>query len=96
MNKLIVLYGLMLTSFSAISQAIIANPQDTNNEGGELVLMNSNSIYNKWNIDNYQGNLRFFHDGIVYFNLNSLGDIQVQENLFALGNVGIVAIGVNS
>ncbi len=57
-----------------VGQAIIANPQDSQNEGGELQLLNSNSNYNKWHIDNYQGNLRFFHDGAVYFTMKPNGN----------------------
>ena len=56
------------------AQTLVANPQDNQHEGGELVLERSNSNYNGWHIDNYQGYLRFHHDGSSYFSMDPNGN----------------------
>ncbi|MEC7264342.1 MAG: hypothetical protein VXW38_11430, partial [Bacteroidota bacterium] len=71
-----VLYAILSLTVigNCFGQTLVANPQDSQYEGGELQLMNSNSNYNKWSIDNYQGSLRFHHDGSVYFIMNPNGN----------------------
>lgn len=73
-----------LATFCLNAQTLIANPQNGSGEGGELLLMNSNSNYNPWNIDNYMGHLRFFHSGNVLFNITPAGQVTIPN-----GNVGI-------
>ena len=62
---------------NCFGQTLVANPQDSQYEGGELRLMNSNANYNQWNIDNYQGKLRFHHSGSVQFLMNPDGDLGI-------------------
>ncbi len=82
MKKIVFLFtSLLLMSLSSIAQAIVANPQDTNLEGGELVLKNSNSTYNQWNIDNYAGNLRMFHSNKVFLSLNPEGVVNFTNKI---------------
>ncbi|MCB4797236.1 tail fiber protein [Neotamlana laminarinivorans] len=76
MKKFIILL-IMICCKMVFTQTTVIPIQDNNLEGGELLLMNSNSNYNKWRIDNYAGNLRFFHDGKTYFFLNSSGNLGI-------------------
>lgn len=73
---LFLLFTAVITNYIT-AQTIIAPPTDTNLEGGQLRLMNSNSNYNLWDIDNYAGNLRFFHSGSVPFNIKPDGSIGI-------------------
>ncbi|WP_062057754.1 tail fiber protein [Sediminicola sp. YIK13] len=78
-----------LFSICLNAQAIVANPQNGGGEGGELILMNGNSTYNQWNIDNYYGSLRFFHSGTVFSNFSPSGDLSLAKNLIINGNLGL-------
>ncbi|WP_299433197.1 hypothetical protein [uncultured Aquimarina sp.] len=73
-----IFFVLVLFSFLAshgYAQTLVANPQNNDKEGGELLLKNSNSNYKPWHIDNYAGSLRFFRTGQVLFDMNSSGVI---------------------
>ncbi len=85
MKKTILLLILLITSFSVKAQTLVVNPQNNGVEGGEIKLMNSNSSYNPWNIDNYAGNLRFYHGNTTYFTVNPSGDVNTYND-FLLNN----------
>ncbi|GAB1856179.1 hypothetical protein MHTCC0001_10140 [Flavobacteriaceae bacterium MHTCC 0001] len=75
MKKLaFILYVSILYSMGLNAQTLVANPQNSSGEGGQLNLMESNSTFNPWSIDNYFGHLRFFHSGATYFSLSPSGD----------------------
>ncbi len=70
----------MFVFFSLIrinAQTIVANPQNSGVEGGEIQLLQSNATYNKIHLDNYAGNFRIFHSGVVRFNVAPDGNIGI-------------------
>jgi len=73
----IVLISLLLLSLSGIAQSLIVNPQNSDKEGGEITLMNSNANYNDWRIDNHAGSFRLFHSGTEYVKLQSNGNFGI-------------------
>ncbi len=68
--KFLLLLCYLISFYSVKSQTLVANPQNSGVEGGELKLMNSNASYNPWHIDNYSGNFRVFQNGNVFLNIN--------------------------
>ncbi|WP_303318599.1 hypothetical protein Q4Q34_04630 [Flavivirga abyssicola] len=85
MKKLILLFILLITSFSVFAQTLDVDPQNSGVEGGEIRLLNSNSSYNPWHIDNYAGHFRLFHSGTTYFQVTPSGETRV-PNDFILNN----------
>ncbi|UOB17895.1 hypothetical protein [Abyssalbus ytuae] len=85
MKKYILLLIICFFSAHMYAQIIIANPENDEYQGGQLRLMNSNENYNLWDIDNYAGNLRFFHSGKVFFNLYPDGKISLVDALVKIG-----------
>ena len=79
MQKTILLLALLITFFPVIAQTLVVNPQNNGFEGGEIQLMNSNSNYNPWHIDNYQGHFRLFHSGTTYFQVTPTGETRVPQ-----------------
>ncbi|WP_025665783.1 tail fiber protein [Aquimarina megaterium] len=77
MKKTILILALTGIHFGMNSQAIIANPQDTGKEGGEVKLMNSNANYNPWHIDNYEGFFRLHHSGAAHLLMSPNGNLGV-------------------
>ncbi|WP_422858985.1 hypothetical protein ACOKFD_16875 [Flagellimonas sp. S174] len=72
------------------AQTLVANPQDNQYEGGELLLERSNSNFNVWSIDNYQGYLRFHHDGSSYFSMDPSGNSKLTNN-FSINSLFIAS-----
>ncbi len=70
-NILTIMFLLLLVKGSY--GQIVANPLNSQYEGGELQLLNSNASYNQWNIDNYAGRLRFHHGGNTFFDMHPSG-----------------------
>ena len=70
-NILTIMFLLLLVKGSY--GQIVADPLDSQFEGGELQLLNSNANYNQWNIDNYAGRLRFHHGGNTFFDMHPSG-----------------------
>ena len=77
MKRFILLIFLLPFFGETVAQTLVANPQNNQYEGGELRLERSNSNYNVWNIDNYQGLLRFHHSGNTYFTTQPGGNIGI-------------------
>ncbi len=69
---------LFICFFSAASwaQVLVVNPQAEPNEGGEIQLKRSGN-FNGWRIDNFQGALRFHHDGAEYFRMKANGNLGI-------------------
>lgn len=67
-------------SFLASIGHLIIRPQDGTNEGGEIVLQPAGT-HTAWNIDNYAGRLRFYHDGTEYVNISADGNVGIGTNM---------------
>ncbi|MEP5338789.1 MAG: hypothetical protein ABJL44_19105 [Algibacter sp.] len=90
-NSLIIFLLSLFTVFTLNAQTLIAPAQNTDVEGGELKLMNSNSNYNPWYIDNYAGHLRFFESGIVKFQVTPTGDVRIPSGSLSIGTTSTLS-----
>ncbi len=67
-------------SFYTTDGRIVLRSQNTVYEGGEIHF-SSPSPYVDWGLDSYQGSMRFYHSGTVYFQLFSSGNLYLKEKL---------------
>ncbi len=75
MKKIFFLLIVFGAHYQVDAQVIIANALNSNLEGGEIKLMNSNANYNPWQIDNYAGMFRLHHSGAAPFVMASNGNL---------------------
>ncbi|KZS38062.1 hypothetical protein AWE51_18625 [Aquimarina aggregata] len=81
MKNVILIIFLIGTAIIAKAQVLVVNPQNNTGEGGEILLLKSNSTFNDWRIDNYRGVFRLHHSGKSYFNLSKSGDLSISGKI---------------
>jgi hypothetical protein len=72
--------GSALIKGNLSSNYLIALPQNTINEGGEIFLKGSNSSLKNYYVDTYANNFRIFTDGAVRFLISDNGNAGVGTN----------------
>jgi len=81
MKNVILIIFLIGTAIIAEAQVLVVNPQNNTGEGGEILLLKSNSTFNDWRIDNYRGYFRLHHSGKSYLNLNKNGNLSLNGKI---------------